>query len=82
MSWETVDGKKLRKVFKFPDFKGALQFVNRVGAEAEKQNHHPDIHLFYGRVEIETWSHDAGGITDRDHRLSKTIDQLYKGELG
>jgi 4a-hydroxytetrahydrobiopterin dehydratase len=43
--------------YKFPDFKSALAFVNRVGELAEQQGHHPDILLGWGKVEITTWTH-------------------------
>jgi 4a-hydroxytetrahydrobiopterin dehydratase len=49
-----VDGKKLVRAYTFPDFQSGLHFVNRVGAVAEEQGHHPDVHLAWGRVEIET----------------------------
>jgi 4a-hydroxytetrahydrobiopterin dehydratase len=74
--WRIVDGKKLIRAFKFPDFLKALDFVNRVGAVAEKQGHHPDLHLSWGRVEVETWTHDAGGLTEQDFLLASQIDGL------
>lgn len=74
--WKIADGKKLAREFRFPDFQKALDFVNRVGAIAEKQGHHPDVHLSWGRVEVETWTHDAGGLTEQDFLLASQIDQL------
>ena len=47
------------------------------GAAAEELNHHPDLHLSWGRVEAITWSHDAGGITERDFTLAARIDQAF-----
>jgi 4a-hydroxytetrahydrobiopterin dehydratase len=64
--WRLHDDR-LSKDFRFPDFQQALDFVNRVGAVAEEMGHHPDIHLGWGRAGIETWTHDAGGLT-RDSR--------------
>jgi 4a-hydroxytetrahydrobiopterin dehydratase len=53
--------------------------VNRVGGVAEEQGHHPDIHLTWGRADIETWTHDAGGITESDFTLASKIDaQFFK----
>ncbi len=75
--WERRDGTRLARTFPFPDFAAALAFVNRVGGIAEEQGHHPDIHLAWGRVDVETWSHDAGGITERDFRLAEAIDRAY-----
>jgi len=74
--WKIVDGKKLARVFTFPDFQSGLSFVNRVGEIAERQGHHPDVHLSWGRVEIETWTHDAGGLTEQDFLLASQIDHL------
>jgi 4a-hydroxytetrahydrobiopterin dehydratase len=75
-NWKIVDGKKLARVFTFPDFQKGLDFVNRVGAIAEEQGHHPDVHLSWGRVEIETWTHDAGGLTEQDFLLASKVDRL------
>jgi 4a-hydroxytetrahydrobiopterin dehydratase len=47
-----------------------------MGAIAEKQGHHPDVHLSWGSVEVETWTHDAGGLTEKDFLLASRIDQL------
>ena len=76
--WRT-GGDRLSRTFLFPDFKSALDFVNRVGGVAEEQGHHPDIHLTWGRADIETWTHDAGGITESDFTLASKIDaQFFK----
>jgi 4a-hydroxytetrahydrobiopterin dehydratase len=74
--WQIIEGKKLARTFRFPDFQKGLDFVNQVGALAEKQGHHPDIRLSWGRVEVETWTHDAGGITEQDFLLASMIDHL------
>jgi 4a-hydroxytetrahydrobiopterin dehydratase len=74
--WEVVDGHHLRRVYRFPDFTQALAFVNRIGALAEEQNHHPDLHLGWGRVEVTTFTHSEGTITAKDHALATAIDHL------
>jgi 4a-hydroxytetrahydrobiopterin dehydratase len=74
--WDVVDGQRLHKKFRFPDFAQALAFVNRIGAEAEAQNHHPELLLGWGKVEVSTWTHTANGITDKDHRLAAAIDRI------
>jgi 4a-hydroxytetrahydrobiopterin dehydratase len=71
-----VRENRLSKDFRFPDFQQALDFVNRVGAVAEEMGHHPDIHLGWGRADIETWTHDAGGLTELDFTLASQIDAL------
>ena len=77
--WRAVDEHHLSRTFLFPDFKTALAFVNLVGEEAERQGHHPDIRFTWGRVEIETWTHDRGGITECDFALAAAIDHLKGG---
>lgn len=74
-SW-AVDRKRLRKMFKFPDFALALAFVNKVGAIAEKENHHPDIELSWGVVTIQVWTHTVDGLTESDFVLAAKIERL------
>jgi 4a-hydroxytetrahydrobiopterin dehydratase len=58
------------------DFATGLRVVNAIGAAAEEMNHHPDLDLRYGRVDVRLSSHDAGGITERDVRLARTISDI------
>lgn len=73
--WKIVEDK-LTRTYTFPDFQKGLDFVNQVGVLAEKQGHHPDVHLSWGRVVIETSTHDAGGLTEQDFLLASKIDRL------
>jgi 4a-hydroxytetrahydrobiopterin dehydratase len=66
----------LTKEFVFKDFKEALAFVNRIGAAAEKQNHHPDIQLSWGKVVVRLQTHSEQAITQKDRQLADTIDAL------
>ncbi len=75
-TWEVVDGHHLHKIFKFPDFATALAFVNRIGAVAEAHGHHPDLLLAWGKVGVTLFTHDVGGISDKDQTLAAAIDQL------
>lgn len=70
------DGKSISKTFSFADFASALAFVNKVGALAEAQNHHPDITLAWGSVGITLSTHSADSVTEKDIALAKSIDQL------
>jgi 4a-hydroxytetrahydrobiopterin dehydratase len=72
--WRVVDGHHLEKSYKFPDFVQALAFVNRVGAIAEEQGHHPDIALGWGKVGITTWTHKIDGLTESDFVLAAKAD--------
>src|SRR5512135_69833 len=74
--WEVVSGHHLHRTFTFPDFRQALEFVNRVGAVAEEQGHHPDILLGWGKAEITTWTHKIDGLTESDFILAAKISQL------
>jgi 4a-hydroxytetrahydrobiopterin dehydratase len=74
--WMVYDEHQLHREFKFPDFKQALEFVNRVGAVAEEQGHHPDILLAWGKVEITLWTHKIDGLTESDFIMAAKIDRL------
>ncbi len=72
--WEVVDGHHLSKSMTFPDFVKALDKVNRIGDLAEEQGHHPDIHLAWGKVRIDIWTHKIDGLTESDFILAAKID--------
>lgn len=74
--WEVASEHHLRREFRFPDFKQALEFVNRAGAIAEEQGHHPDILLAWGKVEVTLWTHKVGGLTESDFIVAAKIDRL------
>jgi 4a-hydroxytetrahydrobiopterin dehydratase len=76
--WEVVSEHHLNKSFTFPDFQQALDFVNRVGAVAEEQGHHPDIYLTWGKVEITLWTHKIDGLTESDFIMASKIDRLQR----
>ena len=72
--WTVVDGHHLDKTFVFPDFAQALAFTNRIGAIAEDEGHHPDIHLAWGKVHVTIWTHAVDGLTRSDFVLAAKID--------
>ncbi len=74
--WSSVRDHHLTRTFTFPDFVKALDFVNKIGAVAEEQGHHPDIHLSWGKVMVETWTHKIDGLTESDFILAAKIDDL------
>lgn len=74
-AWKTVDGHHLRREYRFPDFATALAFVNRIGAIAEHEGHHPDIELGWGRVVVTTFTHKIDGLTESDFILAAKIEQ-------
>ncbi len=72
--WEVVDRQHLTKTYKFRNFQTALDFVNRIGAVAEREGHHPDIFLAWGRVRLEIWTHKIGGLSEADFVLAAKAD--------
>lgn len=74
--WQVTNEHHLNREFIFPDFKQALDFVNRVGALAEEQGHHPDIFLTWGKVGITIWTHKVDGLTESDFILAAKINRL------
>lgn len=75
--WKVVAEHHITKTFIFPDFKTALAFVNRAGAVAETEGHHPDLLLTWGRVEVKTYTHKIDGLTESDFILAAKIDQAF-----
>ncbi len=75
--WNIVNEHHIARNFKFPDFTTALAFVDKVGAVAEEEGHHPDIYLAWGKVEITNWTHKIDGLTESDFILAAKIDRLY-----
>jgi 4a-hydroxytetrahydrobiopterin dehydratase len=74
--WVVVNGHHLRRELRFPDFRSALQCVDAIGAEAERQGHHPDLELAWGRVAVTLWTHAIDGLAEADFILAARIDRL------
>ena len=74
--WDVVNEHHLAKTFRFPNFVTALDFTNRVGALAESERHHPDLHLAWGKVGVTIWTHKIDGLTESDFVLAAKIDEL------
>ena len=64
----------IKRRYKFASFKESIDFVNRVALLAERADHHPDILVEYDKVTLTLSSHDAGGLTERDFALARSID--------
>ena len=74
--WQVVDGHHLEKEYRFPDFRQALEFTNRIGELAEEVNHHPNIFLTWGRVKVELWTHKIDGLNEADFVWAAKADRL------
>jgi len=72
-----VEGHHLEKSFTFPDFKEALAFTNRVGEIAEREGHHPDVFLAWGKVTLTVWTHKIDGLTESDFILAAKADEAF-----
>lgn len=72
----TDDGKWLLKSYKFKNFVQALAFVNKVGEVAEAEQHHPDLGLGWGYVDIKLQTHAAGGLHENDFIVAAKIEKI------
>jgi 4a-hydroxytetrahydrobiopterin dehydratase len=73
--WER-DGEAIRRRFKLDDFKGSVDFVNRLTPEAEEMNHHPDLAISWNEVTVTISTHSEGGLTANDFELARRIASL------
>lgn len=75
--WELLreETHKIRRKFKFKDFKEAMAFVNKVAKIAEKEDHHPNIKINYSRVELELYTHSIGGLSENDFIVAAKINR-------
>ncbi|HLC78357.1 MAG TPA: 4a-hydroxytetrahydrobiopterin dehydratase [Candidatus Nanoarchaeia archaeon] len=74
--WKARWKHHIEKEFTFKNFKQALDFTNKVGKIAEKEGHHPDIHLSWGKVKVVTYTHKINGLHENDFILAAKIDKI------
>jgi len=77
--WE-YQGNSLRKMFRFKEFMDGIRFIGRVAEMAEAADHHPDIHVNYTRVTFICSTHSDDGVTDKDVRLAREIEQAFASQ--
>ena len=73
--WER-SGEAIVKQFDNGDFKGSVDFVDRLTPEAEEMNHHPDLEISWNTVTVTITTHSQGGLTENDFELAGRIDAL------
>jgi 4a-hydroxytetrahydrobiopterin dehydratase len=77
--WQaTHDNSRLERTFEFKGFAPALAFANKVGEIAEKEAHHPDLHIRWGACTVEIWTHKINGLTESDFILAAKTDRAYE----
>lgn len=76
--WEmTHEDSRIKREFKFKNFKKALEFTNLIGAIAEDEKHHPEIQLGWGHVMVEIWTHANNNLLENDFILAAKIDEAF-----
>jgi 4a-hydroxytetrahydrobiopterin dehydratase len=76
-AWVATGNRQMNRDFVFKDFAEALNFMNRVGAIAESEKHHPDIYLHdYKKVTITLSTHAIGGLSENDFIVAAKIDRI------
>ncbi len=81
--WEVREREgisRLERVFRFPDFAGAMEFARRVGDAAEAEDHHPSLLVEWGRVTVSWWTHKIRGLHRNDFIMAAKTDALYGKE--
>jgi len=81
--WQVVDKDgvlRLRREFKLKNFREALDFGTKVGELAEREGHHPDLHIAWGKVVVETWTHKLKGLHRNDFILAAKTDRIYEAD--
>jgi 4a-hydroxytetrahydrobiopterin dehydratase len=75
-NWRVINEHHLEKEYLFKNFQEALAFVNKIGEIAEQEGHHPDIHLSYGKVKIQLWTHKIDGLSENDFIVAAKCDLI------
>lgn len=77
-AWKLADDEtKISREFTFSDFVQTMVFANTIADLAETEGHHPDLHVSYGKLVVELWTHKIGGLFDNDFILAAKIDEAY-----
>lgn len=76
--WELNQAGHLERLYTFKNFAQALGFVNKVGAVAEEEGHHPDLYLAWGKCKVELWTHKINGLTESDFYMAAKADRAFE----
>ena len=72
--WRYEDGA-IRRAYQTDGWPTTLMLVNAIGFFAEAADHHPDLKVSWGSVELALNTHSAGGITEKDFELARLVEQ-------
>ena len=76
--WGLNSAGHIERMYTFKNFAEALAFVNRVGAVAEEEGHHPDLYLAWGKCKVEIWTHKINGLTESDFYMAAKADRALQ----
>lgn len=76
--WAVSKEGHLERLYTFKDFAQSLAFTNKVGAVAEAEGHHPDLHVAWGKCKVEIWTHKINGLTESDFYLAAKADREFE----
>jgi 4a-hydroxytetrahydrobiopterin dehydratase len=76
--WQIIGGE-IRREFTFKTFNAAFGLATRIALLAEAQNHHPELEVAWGRLEVRLTTHSVGGLSRNDFIMAARIDRLTGG---
>src|SRR5437660_1854302 len=76
--WQLNAEGHLERVYPVKNFVQALEFANKAGAIAEKEGHHPDLHVAWGKCKVEIWTHKIKGLTESDFYMAAKVDRAFQ----
>lgn len=76
--WRLINEHHLERAYSFKGYKPAVAFTNAVAAIAEEQNHHPDILLAWGKVNVSIWTHKIDGLTESDFYFAAKAEEAFR----
>jgi 4a-hydroxytetrahydrobiopterin dehydratase len=75
-NWKVIEKTKISKELFFVSYRQTMDFVNKVAVLAESEGHHPVMHIYFGRIVFELWTHSINGLSENDFILASKIDKL------
>jgi 4a-hydroxytetrahydrobiopterin dehydratase len=73
----TREGSKLSREYAFSTYMSGVRWFERVAEISEREDHHPDVHISWGRVKVVYWTHTVGGLSLNDFILAVKLDEAW-----